>query len=275
MKRILLLLSFIVITLGSFYLGAGRWPMQGNFFNASRGHTVFSPQQISQLEQLIHDYLLQHPELLLELNHQLQQQVTAKQNAQLEKTKQEIAAHKEKIFQTDSIDRIISGNPDGEITVAIFTQHPCPACKQAHETLDHILQQYPEVKLVSIFWPFLGETAIHSAKIVIAAKQQQMEKQLNSLLFQAPASSTREQIDQLVALQPGLDWEQLTVALQDHALNKALAANTNLADALTIPGTPSLILTNRDQSKIILISEYSQRFEEELIKAIDELKQTS
>ena len=88
--------------------------------------TSFSKKQI---EQIVHDYLINNPTLLIEVGKKLQEQEISKDQARIQKIRNNIPKYKKEIFDTKSAGRAISGNLNGKIIITEFTQYQCPHCK--------------------------------------------------------------------------------------------------------------------------------------------------
>ena len=83
----------------------------------------FSDQERIELEKIIREYLLQHPEIIPEAVAELQrrEQIAAAANA-----KRTIAANQSRLIN-DGISVVI-GNPDGDVTLIEFYDYQCPYC---------------------------------------------------------------------------------------------------------------------------------------------------
>lgn len=232
----------------------------------------FSQQQVEKIENIIHNYILNNPDVLLEANKKIQEQEIDKQRIQLEQIKDKIAVRKEQIFAEDNLGRIVLGNPDGDIIIATFTQHQCPACKKTNLIMDEIIEANPKIKSLVIYWPFLGEDAIYSAKAVIAAKQQNKEQLLNRLIFNDPEIVNKEHLNKIIADHPEIDGQALKEAIENESLNEALVNNSKLSEELALGGTPALVIANRELSRIVFVPSYTENLKEDILQAIESIK---
>jgi protein-disulfide isomerase len=240
--------------------------------NVGSENTNFSPQQIVAIEKIVHSYLLNNPEILIELDRKLQEREIAKQKVRTEKTKEKIEKYKSQLFDEKLPGRVILGNPAGEITIVEFTQHQCPACKKASVILEQISQTNPEVRIIVIYWPFLGENAVHTAKAMLAAQKQNKAKLLDKLIVNHHRTVDKEQLESIIAEQQELDGKLLRLAMLDSVLDKALEDNFTLANNLDLSGTPAFIVANKELSKIVFVPGYTNNCKQELINAINEVK---
>ena len=279
MKRIywLIIVLLIALAISAFLLRGNPFVNKLTAqFKLTRGitseSTSFSQQQTADIEKIVRNYLLNNPEILIELDKKLQEQEIAKQNARTEKTRAKIEERKSELFDEKLPGRVVLGNPAGEITIVEFTQHPCPACKKASMILEHISQIHPDVRILTIYWPFLGKNASYTAKAVLAAQRQNQAGLLDRLIYNHDRSVDQEQLELIIAEHPELDGKSLYAAMLDSALAKALVDNFTLAKDLDLSGTPVFIVANKDLSKIIFIPDYTNNCKQELTDAINEVK---
>ena len=138
--------------------------------------------------------------------------------------------------------------------------------------LEQISRIHPEVKILAIYWPFLGESAVYTAKAMLAAQRQNQAKLLDKLLVDHPHVVARNQLELIIAERQELDADLLRTDMLDKALNKALEDNFVLAKNLDLSGTPVFMVANRELSKIVFIPGYTNNCQQELIDAINEVK---
>ncbi len=275
MKKIHWLILLLIISLGATTLLLKNTPFMVKLKTMRRGiqnSTNFSSQQVESIEKIVHSYLMNNPEILLEMDKKIREQEAAKQKARLERIKANIIKYRNEIFDAQLPGRIILGNPEGEITIVEFTQHQCPACKRSTTILNDIIKIHPEIRIIAIYWPFLGADAAYAAKAVMAAQKQNKAKLMDDLICNHHRTLDKAQLDQLLAEQSELDQKTLLDGMQDSSLDKALVANFNLAKNLEISGTPTFIVANKALTKITLIPEYTNNCKQELMDAINDVK---
>ena len=96
--------------------------------------TNFSAKQTSEIEQIIHDYLLGHPEILRDMSQKLQLQ-----EQQAEEQRMATAA---KGVQPISAGDHIRGNIKALVKVIEFSDFECPYCKSFHASLKQMMDDY-------------------------------------------------------------------------------------------------------------------------------------
>jgi len=95
----------------------------------------FSDAQKGEIEKIIKDYLVSHPEVLEEASAELDKR---KQLAEAEKAKSAIKNHSETLF--NSARQVTVGNGGGDVTLVEFFDYNCGYCKRALADLTTIMK---------------------------------------------------------------------------------------------------------------------------------------
>src|SRR5271163_1871272 len=90
---------------------------------AAAAEPNFSEPQKIEIEQIIRDYLVNHPEVLQEAITELDKRQAA---ADTEKAKAAVGANAASIF--DSTRQVVLGNAKGDVTLVEFFDYNCPFC---------------------------------------------------------------------------------------------------------------------------------------------------
>lgn len=138
------------------------------------------------------------------------------------------------------------------MTLIEFADYECPFCVQAHPDLKQFLQQYPNITLV---YKHLPLTAIHpqalpAAKASWAASRQGKFWEFHNALFERQ-SDLNEQTYQAIATQLKLNLEQFNRDCNSDGAIQAIAQDMQLADKLNIEGTPSFLVINPEEAKLV------------------------
>ncbi|MEI8054702.1 MAG: thioredoxin domain-containing protein [bacterium] len=233
---------------------------------------VFDQPQIKQIEQIVHDYLVKNPSVLVEASKRLQEQEAAKEEANIKKIKRAISKYKKDLFDTKAAGRSVAGNPNGKLIIVEFTQYQCGHCKAVAPLVDKLLKDNPEAQLITIYWPFFGNDAIYASKAVLAAQKQNKFIELNQAMLVSTDFLTKDKIDAAIKTIPGLDAKKLFADMEAKELDTGLKANLKLAGNLGIMGTPTFVFTNKEMTKFSLIAGQTHDIESDLKKSLDEVK---
>jgi protein-disulfide isomerase len=194
------------------------------------------PAGQERIEQIIHDYLLAHPEVVLEA---LQAAQVKEKQKQQEASRAAIAAHRKDLLEDAAAP--IGGNPNGDVTLVEFFDYRCPYCKQVKPSIDALLKQDPNLRLVYKEWPILGPPSVFAAHVALAAFRQGKYERFHNAMMAAKGEIT-PQVVLKVAGDAGLDVEKVKAEMNAPEIEQLIKRNYELADALGIRGTPAFIV---------------------------------
>tara|TARA_E500000318_G_scaffold35258_2_gene34472 strand:+ start:3349 stop:4146 length:798 start_codon:yes stop_codon:yes gene_type:complete len=196
----------------------------------------FSADQKSALDTAIRDYILAHPEVIVEsLNAMQVRQELA------EKERQRTAlAHMQEQLTGNENDPVI-GNPDGDVTVVEFFDYQCGYCKRMIDPVMQLLKQDPQVRWVMKEFPILGPASVTAAHASIAARKQGAYSEFHVALMKYRGRLSDAVVFQ-TALEVGLDLDQLKADMSSPETGKTIQDATNLARALGVNGTPAFVI---------------------------------
>jgi len=193
----------------------------------------------AEIEQLVHDYLLEHPEVIQQsLNRYEQQQAAARQAAE-----QERLAGMTDQLESNPNDPVI-GNPDGNLTLVEFYDYNCGYCKRADATVQALIEANPDLRVVYKEFPILAETSMTAAQASLAFHRlypDQFEDFHRSLLGRRSLPSDTAVWD-TVADMDGVDVESVREESQAAWVQQTLAQNRQIARGLGVSGTPTFVI---------------------------------
>jgi len=233
---------------------------------------LFTPAQVQEIQKITHAYIVNNPTVLMEASKKLQELESAKEADKLNKIKANIEKYKQDLFNDKAEGRMVSGNPKGKIIITEFTQYQCHHCRNLAPIVDKVLKSNPEVKFITIYWPFFGNDAIYAAKAVLAAQKQGKFDQLHQGMLAAKDALTKDKIDQIIKTIPDIEINKLNTEMKKPEVDKGLKANFTLAQNLGLMGTPTFIITNSALTKFTLMPGGIANIENELQKSIREVK---
>lgn len=228
-----------------------------------------NPDQVKKIQQVASDYIVKNPQVLVEAGKKLQE---LEEKARIEKIKTNISKYKNQIFDAKAPGRIILGNPQGKIIVAEFTQYQCSHCRLAVPVVANLLKNNPEVQLQVIYWPFLGNDSIYTAKALLAAKNQNKFEELEKVILAEQSPLTKDKTDSIIKSVKAIDSKKLFADIDSKEIENGLKANLDLAQKLELIGTPSFVFTNNDMTKISLIPGQTSHFEDDLAKSLRDVR---
>jgi protein-disulfide isomerase len=195
-----------------------------------------SPDERGRIEQVIHDYLLKHPEVLIEALKAAEAQDKQKQE---EASRAAILAHRKALLDDPSDP--VGGNPKGDVTLVEFFDYRCPYCKQVEPSVEAILEDDPELRIVYKEFPILGKESTFAAHVAFAALEQNKYTQFHNAMMGTKGNITEDVILK-VAADAGLDVAKVKADMNAPEVEQIIKRNYDLADALGINGTPGFII---------------------------------
>jgi protein-disulfide isomerase len=198
----------------------------------------FSNTQRGDIEKIVHDYLLAHPEVLQDVMNELQER---QQQAEAEKAKAMVKAHAKELF--NSPDEVVLGNPKGDVNFVEFFDYNCPYCKHAMSDMLTLMKDDPKMRVVLKEFPVLGPDSVQAAKVAIAVRMQAPDKYL---AFHTKLLGDRGRADGAralaVAKELGLNMDRLEKDMKSPEVETTLKQDFSLAEALGLNGTPSYVI---------------------------------
>ena len=200
----------------------------------------FSKPQRGEIETIVREYLLAHPEVLQEAMSELERR---QQQAELEKAKSAIKGNKEALFSSPR--QVNLGNPQGDVTFVEFFDYNCGYCKRALSDMVELMKTDPKLKVVLKEFPVLGPGSVEAAQVAVAVRMQAPQKYLD---FHQKLLLGRGQADKARALaaakEVGLDTARIEKDMKSEEVAKTLEESAKLAEALGLNGTPSYVIGN-------------------------------
>lgn len=225
----------------------------------------FSPDQVKNIQQIVHDYLVQNPQVLIEASQALREQEQAKQQQVAMKA---IKANGQKIF--NDAQSPMAGNKDGTVTLVEFFDYQCGHCKAMEPIIENLVKKDANLRVVFKEFPIFGANSEFAAKAALAAMKQGKYWQFHEALMNAQNPINQAKVLQ-VAGQVGLNVAQLQKDINSPEIAQQIKDNYQLAQKLQLIGTPAFIIANRTGSNIQFVPGATDQ--ESLQKLIDQVSQ--
>jgi protein-disulfide isomerase len=199
----------------------------------------FAPDQRGEIEKIVREYLLSHPEVLQDAMAELEK----RQNA--EDAQKHLAAIKDNATAIFSSPRQVNlGNLQGDVTMVEFFDYNCAFCKRAMSDMLDLLKADPKLRVVLKEFPVLGEGSVQAAQVAVAVRMQDKTGK-KYLDFHTKLLGGRGPADKARALaaakEAGFDLARLDKDLQSDEVKQTLEENLKLAEGLGLNGTPSYV----------------------------------
>jgi protein-disulfide isomerase len=198
-----------------------------------------SGAQRSEIEKIVREYLIQHPEVLQEAMTELEKKQAADESA---KAQAAVKDNAETIFNSSR--QVVTGNPQGDVTFVEFFDYNCGYCKKAFLDLAKLVDKDKKVRVIMKEFPILSKGSEEAAKVALAAKMQGKYWEFHRGLLQSQGQAN-EATALKVAEKLGLDMPRLKKDMASAEVQKEIDATRELATKMGIQGTPHFIVGDR------------------------------
>src|SRR5690349_6521351 len=200
----------------------------------------FNDSQRGDIEKIVREYLIAHPEVLEEAMTELSKRQAA---AEVAKHEAGVANHSDVIFNSPR--GVTVGNKDGDVTFVEFFDYNCGYCKRAMADMLELMKADPKLKVVLKEFPVLSQGSIEAAQVAVAVRMQDPTGK-KYLDFHQKLLGGRGQADKARAMaaakDAGLDMAKLEKDLTSPEVRATLEENFRLAEEMGMNGTPSYVI---------------------------------
>lgn len=207
-------------------------------------------QQQDAIGKVASDYIVKHPEVLIQASQALQAKQQQQQEKDMKDASTSAVALKSQLLNDQDYPSV--GPKDAKIAMVVFTDYNCIYCSKSSPDVAALVKEHPEVKFVFKELPIFASkfpTSLYAA-------------QLGFQVFKEKGSDAYLQYHEGV-FGTGLNEGKLTIAAVD-AVAKKVGVTPNVAsdyakkqiqddmvlsEKLKIKGTPGFVLMRTDNSK--------------------------
>jgi protein-disulfide isomerase len=190
-----------------------------------------------EVEQIVRNYILENPEVLVEAMNNLQ---AREDRARSEKQRTSISKYEKDLFQNAS--DFVAGNPKGDVTIVEFMDYRCGFCKKARPEVVKLLEADKNLRVVVKEFPILGPDSELASRAAIASKKQGKYWEFHLALMAEPSIDEATVFE--LAKSMGMDVARLRTDMISKDVTAQIDANHALAQKLGIDSTPTFIFGN-------------------------------
>lgn len=189
----------------------------------------------AQVENIVHDYLMNHADVILDA-------VEKYQNTSMQKRQEEaLAQNHDELFNNEKSPTM--GNPKGDVTLIEFFDYNCHFCKQIFPQVKELLKDDKNLKVIFKDFPILGPTSETAAKWALAAQKQGKYFEYHVAVMDHNGPLTDDFI-QSTAKSIGLDMDKAKKDAESTDVMIQIERNRALASQMNFNGTPSFIVND-------------------------------
>lgn len=184
-----------------------------------------SRMQKAEVEAIVKDYLLEHPEVLREAMDALDRHDNKAMVAKL----------------VSNPDDPILGPKDAPVTIVEFFDYNCGYCRSANDwVFQEIDNKKQDVKVIFKEFPILHESSLAASKSALAAEKQGKYREMHIALMKTK-DFTPEGLEK-IAKSVGLDIEKWKKDMADPKTEKHIAGVYGDAELAKVEGTPGFFI---------------------------------
>lgn len=187
-----------------------------------------TPSDQAAIEEIVRNYILEHPEILPQAMERLQARENGKQ----------VASAGDAL--STPFPGAVLGNPNGSVTLVEFTDYACGYCRTSVPEVEALIAANPDLKVVIRELPILSPASADAARWSLAAAEQGKFEAFHKAMFAAgrPSAETIE----AAATRAGLDLNRASKVIAEPRVAAEIDQNLNFARQLRIDGTPSWVI---------------------------------
>ena len=196
----------------------------------------FNEAETRNIEEIVREYLIQNPEVLVEALREYERRQQAEQEAARDNAVAGLSSFIDSIPPED-----IVGNPEGDVTIVEFFDYRCGFCHRMMEPILTAIERDPNLKLVLVEFPILSQASRFAAQAALASRAQGRYPEFHFALMEQRGQLNEQRVMQ-IADSLGIDVDQLRQDMQDPSVDETLSANFALAESLGVNGTPAFVI---------------------------------
>lgn len=179
------------------------------------------------VESIVHDYILEHPEILPQAMENLQKRQAS---AQLADVRQSVET---------PFPGAVLGNPEGTRTLVEFSDFACGYCRQSLPDVKQLIARNPDLRIVVRELPVISPSSPDAAKMALAAAEQGKYEAFHDAMY--AAGQVDPETIEAVAKKVGLDMDRAREVAASPTVEEEIRRNLQMANRLGFTGTPSWV----------------------------------
>lgn len=204
--------------------------------------TAMTADERTAFRAEVRSYLLDNPEVLQEAIAVLEQR---EQAAQASADLSLVDTYSDQLFNDGYSWE--TGNPEADVVVVEFIDYRCGYCRRAHDDVASLIAGDDNIRLIIKEFPILGEDSMQSSRFAIATKLlagADAYKSVHDALITMRGSASDANLRR-VAEDLKLDATAILAHMNSDDVSVEIAANRELAQAMSINGTPTFVMNDQ------------------------------
>lgn len=206
--------------------------------NNSTNEAPFNDAQMAALEEIIHSYIVTHPEVLVEAAQMMELRRQVEQRLKVEDLAQELVKNEQIPVRF--------GDENSKHHVIEFFDYNCGYCKSSRAIVEQFAKEN-NVKVHYMEFPVLSELSVEASLIGTALFLEDPDKYFvyQDFLMNRPEKlDSRETIKEAVKKAEG-DWDKLAEVAKDPKVQKLIGSNIEKGRSIGVSGVPFFIVDGK------------------------------
>ncbi len=199
----------------------------------------FSEGQVKDIEKIVKDYLLNHPEVMLEVQEAYEKKAETKRGEATRARLPEL--YKTLASLSGDLAPLTVG--EGDVTLVEFFDYNCGYCRQTLPELVKLIGDDKKLKVQFVEYPILAPGSTEAAKVALAAAKQGKYFEFHKAMFSAGRASKESALK--VAEQLGLNMDKVKADSASPETEALLAKMSEMGKRLFIDGTPTFVVGDK------------------------------
>jgi protein-disulfide isomerase len=199
----------------------------------------FSDDQKKAIGEIVKDFLLKNPEVLVDVQAALEAKLEKEQSEKLQKF---MAENAKDIYRNPQSP--VAGDPNGDITVVEFFDYNCGYCKRGLPEVQKLINSDKKVRFVFKELPILSKGSEEAARGALAARQQGKYWEFHQAML-----TIKGQANEAAALKIAeglaLDMAKFKADMAGDVVKAELDGMKALAKKMGISGTPHFLVGDK------------------------------
>lgn len=212
-------------------------------------------QDDKQVEEVVRKYIESNPEVVAKALQNLNTKMNQSRDI---KSKDYIKNNIGKIYTG----KPYIGNPAGKSVVVEYFDYKCSYCRRSHLVLERVIKDFPDVKVVLVPVPVLGQNSAEAARAAVAVWS--LSPGNFATFHEDLINSSTISLDTIsaIARKIGLSTDALTAKMNSPEVEAIINDNLDSAQGIGMKGVPTFIVNE----ELIPGSLSYEGFKEELSK---------
>lgn len=201
-------------------------------------------------EAIIKDYILNHPEVIIESIELMQQRKVREME---DKARSVIKDKRSELESTANAP--FAGNANGDVTIVMFFDYNCNYCKKFNDAVNQLISSDAGVKVIYNPFPILGEGSEYLSRLMLAVYKTSPDKFKSVHDGMMGLKSFSKEDMKAVIDQNGLDMSALEIEMDKPEIRAMQSKVIELATELRINGAPASIINGNFYPGLLDISQ--------------------